>query len=168
MPKVILCNEEGAKIGEEELEAAHSGEGKRHLAFIIVIRDSKGRVLIQKRSKNKRFPSYWEFPASHLFPGETWEEALRRTLKKELGIIDELKFRRLFYFNYKAKGEREEDVENEFCVVFSCDYDGEIRPNKEEIESFKFVDLDDVEEELKGEKISEWLRIPLKELKNYI
>jgi len=34
---------------------------------------------------NKRFPLYWELPASHLFKNETWDYAIYRTLRRELG-----------------------------------------------------------------------------------
>ncbi|HLI45577.1 MAG TPA: NUDIX domain-containing protein [Geobacterales bacterium] len=160
MPNVILCDEKGNPIGETSVEDAHSGSGKRHLAFVIVI-EKAGKVLVQRRAKNKRFPGYWEFPASHIFVGETWENALKRTLKKELGIDGVEKFERLFHFIYSAKGERETDVENEYCVVFKCVYNGEIKMNTEEADQIKFVRLEDLEMELKGEKISAWLKIPV-------
>jgi len=162
MPNVILCDENGNPIGETSVEDAHSGNGKRHLAFVIMIQKDN-KVLIQKRSKNKRFPGYWEFPASHVFVGETWEDALKRTLKKELGITVN-NFERLFHFVYTARGENEKDIENEFCVVFRCFYEGEINLNKDEADQYKFVRIEDIEKELRGEKISAWLKIPIEML----
>jgi isopentenyl-diphosphate delta-isomerase len=160
MPNVILCNDEGKPLGETSVEDAHSGEGKRHLAFVLII-EKDNKILVQKRAKNKRFPGYWELPASHLFVGETWQEALKRTLKRELGIDGVDEFQKLFHFTYEFKGEREQDVENEFCVVFKCKYDGEIKLNKEEAEEYRFLDIDEIEKSLANEKISPWLKIPL-------
>lgn len=120
----------------------------------------KKEILIQKRAKNKRFPEYWEVPASHLFYGETWEEALSRTLRKELGINEKLEFKRILSFNYKSKGEREEDVENEHCVVFSCKYDKTIKINLNEASEYKFEKFNDIN--LNKYKFADWFTIPYK------
>lgn len=163
MQKLIVVDEKGNKIGEETIEKCHSGNGIKHLAFVIFLVNSKGEILIQKRSKNKRFANYWEIPASHLYVKEKWEEALRRTLKKELGIIKKLRFKKLFAFSYFIK--ENEDVENEYCVVFACKYDGEIKPNYEEISEYKFEKYDKISELINKEKVAKWLIIPYEILK---
>jgi len=76
MQLLLLSDELGNVIGEATVEECHTGNGKRHLAFVVAIFNNKNEVLIQKRAKDKRFPFYWEFPASHLFKNESWEEAM--------------------------------------------------------------------------------------------
>jgi isopentenyl-diphosphate delta-isomerase len=160
MEYLILCDEQGNPIGKATVEEGHKGEGLRHLAFVIFIFNSNKEILIQKRAENKRFPEYWEIPASHLFYGESWEEALVRTLRKELGINYRLTFKRIFSFNYNVKGEREKDVENEHCVVFTCKYDGPIKMNSNEISEFKFVKFNGIN--LSQYKFAAWFTIPYK------
>ena len=58
--KCILVNEEDDIIGSETKLSVHSGDGFRHRAFSVLIYDSKGRLLVQKRSSDKiTFPNVW-------------------------------------------------------------------------------------------------------------
>jgi 8-oxo-dGTP diphosphatase len=46
----------------------------------------EGRLLACQRSSSGPFPLKWEFPGGKVQKGETWEGALRRELREELGI----------------------------------------------------------------------------------
>ena len=46
-----------------------------------------GKVLISQRQAGKPGAGLWEFPGGKLEPGETPEEALRRELEEELGVV---------------------------------------------------------------------------------
>lgn len=164
MQILLLSDDKGNVIGEATLEECHTGEGKRHLAFVVAIFNKNNEVLVQKRAANKRFPFYWEFPASHLLKNETWDEAIYRTLKRELGIEKKLSYKRIFEFNYFVRFNSTNVVENEHCVLFSCEYDGNISPNLDEIIEYRFLHPAKIMKELSNEKISEWLRIPLEYL----
>lgn len=52
-----------------------------------VISDDAGRVLACRRSLGRHLGGLWEFPGGKVDAGETHEEALRRELEEELGII---------------------------------------------------------------------------------
>lgn len=54
------------------------------LAFIT---DANQRVLITQRSQYSEMAGYWEFPGGKVEAKETSEEALKRELREELGII---------------------------------------------------------------------------------
>lgn len=45
-----------------------------------------GRVLLQRRPRNKAMAGLWEFPGGKIESGETPERALARELQEELGI----------------------------------------------------------------------------------
>jgi 8-oxo-dGTP diphosphatase len=54
-------------------------------AAALVDRDN--RVLLSKRPEGKSLAGLWEFPGGKVDSGETPEQALRRELKEELGIV---------------------------------------------------------------------------------
>ena len=56
---LVVDNQDNV-IGSETKHACHRGRGIRHRAFSVLIFDSKGRLLIQKRSAEKiTFPGVW-------------------------------------------------------------------------------------------------------------
>ncbi len=61
---------------------------RKRLLHVVaaVIRDSQGRVLIQKRPAGKHAAGLWEFPGGKVHDGETRFVALQRELQEELGM----------------------------------------------------------------------------------
>ena len=58
----------------------------RECAAAFIVKNKK--VLLGKRSTTREFyPDVWDVFGGHLNPGETTEEALRRELYEELGIV---------------------------------------------------------------------------------
>jgi 8-oxo-dGTP diphosphatase len=56
------------------------------VAVGVLIRPD-GDFLLTSRPAGKVYEGYWEFPGGKLEPGETIEQALRRELQEELGIV---------------------------------------------------------------------------------
>ncbi|MFZ5485449.1 MAG: (deoxy)nucleoside triphosphate pyrophosphohydrolase [Burkholderiaceae bacterium] len=56
------------------------------VAVGILLRDD-GALLLATRPPGKPYAGYWEFPGGKIEAGETVEQALRRELHEELGII---------------------------------------------------------------------------------
>lgn len=52
-----------------------------------VLLQPDGDFLLTSRPKGKVYEGYWEFPGGKLEVGETVEQALRRELQEELGIV---------------------------------------------------------------------------------
>lgn len=51
-----------------------------------VIADTRGRILLARRTRGRDLAGLWEFPGGKLEPGETPQQALQRELQEELGI----------------------------------------------------------------------------------
>jgi len=163
MEKVILVNEKDEEIGVEEKIKAHR-EGKLHRAFSIFIFNKKGELLIQKRAKSKYHSGgLWSNTCcSHPRPKEGLMEAAKRRLKEEMGIECELK--EIFKLIYKVKVGKL--IEHEIDHVFVGKFDGKPKPNKKEVEGWKWVSLKELEKDMKEnpEKYTEWFKIILPKL----
>lgn len=129
MSQTILASDENGKfLGYISKEEGHQGSGKKHLAIAVLLENSKGEVLLQKR-KHRIFDNIWDLTGAthplHLENGtdETLEEATLRCLSEEWGIRN-IKLRRFGVFNYFAA--YGDFCENEHCYLFTSEYDGEV------------------------------------------
>ena len=58
--QVILVDEKDQQIGTASKSSSHHQQGSLHRAFSVLVFDSSGRMLLQKRSKDKiTFPGVW-------------------------------------------------------------------------------------------------------------
>lgn len=110
-----------------------------HRATYVLVFDSRGRLLIQKRTTDKDiYPGYYDVAAGGVvLAGESYEECAVREAKEELGIINTpLTGHFDFYF--------EDERGRVWGRVFSCAHDGPFTLQREEIESGQFMGLEDV------------------------
>ena len=165
MEKLILVNEKDEVIGFEEKVKCHLNKGILHRAFTTFLLNSKGKVLIQKRSKSKMlWPLCWETScSSHPRENETYEESGQRRLKEELGIDTVLKIADKFTYHsfYKDVG-----AEHEICATLIGKYDHEIDFNTDEIADVKWIEIDELKEKLNknSKDYAPWLGIALERL----
>jgi len=141
----MLVDKSDEVIGIEEKLKAHK-EGKLHRAFSVLVFNSEGEVLLQKRAKSKyHCGGLWSNAAcGHPRPDEVTINAAHRRLKEEMGFDSQLK--EIFKFHYKAKFENGL-VENEIDHVFVGKFDGKPKIDEEEVSEFKWISV----EELKGD-----------------
>src|SRR6478609_10988178 len=87
MEHVILVDQDDNAIGTMEKMEAHR-KGLLHRAFSVVIFNSKGEILLQKRAKSKYHSGglWTNACCSHPLPDEPMERATQRKLKQEMGI----------------------------------------------------------------------------------
>jgi 8-oxo-dGTP diphosphatase len=57
----------------------------KQVVAALIVRENK--ILICQRTRHQTMPLKWEFPGGKIEPGEKPEEALRRELEEELGIL---------------------------------------------------------------------------------
>lgn len=139
MDHVILVDTNDHETGTMEKMEAHR-KGVLHRAFSVLLFDTAGNVLLQKRSQGKYHSSglWTNTCCSHPLPGESLEEATRRRLGEEMGIDLQPAF--LYHFIYKAPLDQGL-IEHEFDHVFTGVYDGKPVINTKEVDDWKFVDL---------------------------
>ena len=177
--RCILVDLEGNSIGSESKLDCHFGEGLLHRAFSVLIFDSDGRMLVQKRSDDKiTFPSVWANTCcSHPLdiPGENEDvitgvmNAARRKLHQELGIsksqISDIEFRHLGSFHYECRWDSDW-VEREVDHVLVAVADNiEFNPNPNEISDTRWVAGTEIDEMMSGKGfwkdqiVAPWFRL---------
>lgn len=159
---MILVDSNDNEIGTEEKIKAHR-EGKLHRCFSIFVFNSKNELLIQQRAKIKyHCGGLWANTCcSHPRKNEEINDAVHRRLKEELGFDTKLK--EVFTFTYNLKFDNGL-TENEFNHVFIGRYDQDkVDANPEEIENWKWIKIDDLQEDIKEnpEKYAGWFKLVL-------
>ncbi len=123
----------------------HTGNGRRHLGITILVYNSEGQLLLQKR-KHMVFDNVWCFTAdTHPYrlrsgEAETVDEASKRALKEDFNI-ENISLEDLGSFNYFAIDGKY--CENEYCAMMIGEYDGEIKMNPENGYDFEWMDKKD-------------------------
>lgn len=161
MELILTVDENDNVIGEKEKSLCHAGKGLLHRAFLVMVFDKKNRLLLARRSMNKKlWPSFWDGTvASHPRDGESYEQAAARRLNEEIGIKATC-IKYLHKFKYAAKY-KNIGLENEVCAVLkaTCDTVNQELINTDEISDINFVETRDI---LKKKKITPWLKLTIK------
>ncbi len=158
---LVLVDDDDNEIGTDTRENCHSGKGKRHRAYTALIFHD-GKMLLQQRSEKKLlWPRTWDVSfTSHVYPGETYQQAAARRAKEELGasVGDLTDVHSFVYFAPQGA-----NAENEFCRVLVGDFDGRITPNREEMMSVRWASLSEVKADLKAhpESYTPWFTLSL-------
>jgi len=115
----------------------------------VLVFESNGKLFVHKRSSNlDTFPGMYDTKLGGIVDsGESYEDAARRELKEE-AAIENVKLEYLFPLRYRTN-----DYNNN-RRIFRCTYKGEMKLQKEEIESGKFMTFEDVKMLLKEGKVS--------------
>jgi isopentenyl-diphosphate delta-isomerase len=142
MEHVILVDTNDREIGTMEKMEAHR-KGALHRAFSIMVYNSQGDVLLQKRAKGKYHSGglWTNACCSHPRPGDAIEETTRKKLMAEMGldILPVYSFK----FIYKANVDNGL-IEHEFDHVFLGTSDKFPVIDTQEVEEWKFVPAEDL------------------------
>ncbi|MCL4150795.1 UNVERIFIED_CONTAM: hypothetical protein GTU68_038425 [Idotea baltica] len=135
-----------------------------HRAFSVFVFNKKGELMLQQRAATKyHSPLLWTNTCcSHQREGESNIQAGKRRLQEEMGFTTDLK--EVFSFIYKApfdNGLTEHELDHVLIGFF------EEKPNinKEEVEEYKWMLLEDVKEDIENnpEIYTAWFKIIFKE-----
>ena len=156
---VVLVDEQDQQVGIMEKMAAHIVP-RLHRAFSIFIFNSKGELLLQQRAFSKyHSPGLWTNTCcSHPRNGESIDKAAERRLLEEMGLRCDM--HEVFTFIYKAPVGLGL-IEHEYDHVFFGQSDDIPVINTEEVESWKYMSLDDISSDMKvhPEQYTEWFKI---------
>lgn len=143
---VILVDENDNETGYLDKLEAHQ-KGVLHRAFSVLIFNSAGELLLQKRADNKYHSAglWTNTCCSHPRPNEPMPEAVQRRLKEEMGIECETNFG--YKFLYRAKLDNGL-IEHELDYVFIGMCDDKPVINLEEVSDWKFISLVNLRKDL--------------------
>lgn len=138
---IIVCDDQGNPTGEYiSKEKGHRGKGRRHLAICVLLVNSQGKVVLQRR-KHRIFDNLWDLTGATNNlridnKNEDFIEACKRCLKEEYGI-EGVEVEKMGKFNYFAQDGKY--CENEHCAILIGEYDGEIKPNPKDAYEVKWI-----------------------------
>ena len=145
---LILVDDNDNEIGTDTRENCHSGRGKRHRAYTALIFHD-GKLLLQQRSGKKLlWPGAWDVSfTSHVYPGESYQQAASRRAREELkAAVDDLADVLSFVY-FAPQGD---NAENEFCRVLVGEFDGKITPNPDEMTAVRWATVSEVASDLRA------------------
>lgn len=153
---VTLANQAGQSIGEADLYEAHRHPAQLHLASSVwLIREvgDKRQVLFQKRSQKKIVgANQWgNGICGNVRPTETPIDCAIRRLREEIGV-ENVSLVPAYQFEYQVFS-NDEYGEHEYDHVFIGEYEGRFDLNPEEVQDVIWIDLEDLEHQVTGQKI---------------
>ena len=156
MEYLEVLDENGNPTGKKKLRSEVHKDGDWHKAVHVWILNSKGELLLQKRSANKEsHPNQWDTSsAGHLTVGLDSTSGAIKEIKEELGIKvkkDDLKY----LFSYKSPTVLNNGtfINNGFFDVYLLKRNLDItklKLQKEEISEAKFFNLDDLKNQIEN------------------
>ena len=173
----LVVDSDDNVIGAETKLVCHKDGGIRHRAFSVLIFDSLGRLLVQKRSSEKiTFPGVWANSCcshpldlvSENVGSNGVENAARRKLEQELGIpvgiTETWSFRHIGRMEYSCRWDNDW-IEREIDHIMVVQADTEVNHNENEISDVLWVDSLEISRMMDGEGdwdnevIAPWFRL---------
>lgn len=145
---IDILDENGNMAGVIKPKKEAHRKGLLHKVVHVWIYNSKGEVLIQKRSLVKpSYPGLWDISvAGHVSTGEKPEDAAVREMHEELGI--KIRKNDLHFIEIKKLSQIDPKLNwynKEFAYIYLWRFDGntsKFRLQEEEVDSVRFIPLE--------------------------
>ena len=143
-----VLNEKGEYTGEIATRDKCHKEGLYHKAVACFIINSKGEVLLQKRSENKKlWPNMWDITAGgHVGAGEFGFQAIIREIKEELGL--EIDRKDIIFLGSTVSTNIKRDIINnhfnEYYIIYKDVDETKVILQKEEVSEVKWFSKEKV------------------------
>lgn len=134
---VVLVDKQDKVIGYKRRKEAHK-KNLLHRTTAILIYNKEGKVLLQKRSKDKdTYPGFYTVSAGgHVLKGQDWKEAAERELYEELRVKGDLKYINTFLVP--------DTIHRTMTAAFKLESEGPFVFNTYEIEGVEFFETDKI------------------------
>lgn len=147
-----IVDEEDNVLGKASRDEIYEKLLPHRIVHILVF-DNKGRILLQKRaSRHKIMPLYWGTSVGgHVLAGESFEQAAKRELEEELGVMGEMELlgKKLYVGQHMLNFKELKKI----VCTFKMINEGPFRTDEDEAELIEFLTLDEVRRKIKnGEK----------------
>jgi isopentenyldiphosphate isomerase len=138
-----LVDADGTVVGRAFRSECHNGSKLLHPVVHLHVFNSRGELLLQKRSMRKDIqPGRWDTSVGgHVDFGESIETALLREAREELGITD-FAFRLLRHYVFES------EIERELVHSYQTVFDGIFTFDPYEIDEIRFWSLSEIAESL--------------------
>ncbi|MFQ5821781.1 MAG: NUDIX hydrolase [Candidatus Heimdallarchaeota archaeon] len=148
MPEYVDIVDENDRIIRRTTRKEMRTKGLRHRGTAILVFNSLGQLFVHKRTATKDvFPEFYDIAVGGVVEtGETYETAAKRELAEEVGVTNVgLEF--LFKVHYESP------IHKCVTAIYSCEYDGPLTLQEEELEQGCFLDLDKAKELVAQKKV---------------
>lgn len=138
---LVIVNGEDQVVGFKTREEFQKDETLICRVVAVFVINDQGKILLQKRSRNKHtYPGFYTLSATgHVEKDESYEAAIHRELKEELGIDGKLEyfFKTIVYPDNLGN-------ETEMAAFFKYHDNGPFVIAKDEIEYVKFFSVEEL------------------------
>lgn len=148
---VVLVDENNNEIGTMEKLEAHE-KWILHRAISIFVFNEKWEFLLQQRAKHKYHAGglWTNTVCSHPRKWESYEDAVQRRLQEEMGFSCPLE--KLWIIIYDVWFLEWNLREYEYDTIFIWTYNGEVNLNTEEAMDYKWINLEELKNDIQKNK----------------
>jgi isopentenyldiphosphate isomerase len=134
-----IVDDQDRIIGQAPRSSCHGNPTLVHRVAHVLVFNSAGKVLLQKRSGSKDVqPGRWDTSVGgHLDPGEDYQAGALREMAEELGIVNQ-PLELLYSYPHRN------DFESENVTSFWLCYDGGIAFDPQEVEAIAFYSVEEI------------------------
>jgi len=160
---IDILNKNGKFTGEVQLKSEAHRLGLYHSSVHIWFYTTDGKVLLQKRAKNKdTYPDLWDISvAGHIASGESKENAALREIEEEIGLSIKKADLEFIGTHLSEKRPKPDLIDNEFHYLYLSKLAHSIDTltlQEEEVSDIKLIPIKLFRNHLKDQKI----------IKNYV